>query len=232
MLNPSSNGSTQRLGAQIVRELVYNHPIPFLGGMWVSLVVAGYFAAWGLLSPGSMEPEKPPVTTQSAKMVEDSPTGLPDSTAVQGSQQSSTATQDSQTSEGGFTRVRVSSGEEGMPMWLFGALALSCATGTLLIYGSLRNSQPRRKPVKRRETSLKASPTTAIRKKPQPPLRRQRLKRPIPVSQPPTSVSNVPVVTVLPPDESHPLDWGDDSLADMMDLRKRQTLASLLRNRR
>jgi len=37
------------------------------------------------------------------------------------------------------------------------------------------------------------------------------------------------MVTVLPPEESHPLDWDEATLADMMDLRKRQSLASLLR---
>jgi hypothetical protein len=36
-------------------------------------------------------------------------------------------------------------------------------------------------------------------------------------------------VTVLSPEESHPLDGGDESLADMLDLRKRQSLASLIR---
>lgn len=233
MLNPSTNGSIQRLSLQIFQHLLHKHPLAFLGGTWASLMLVAYLAACGLLSPGSMEREKPPETTPSA-MVEDSRTDLPSSTAVQGSQTpqpASTAVQDLPTSQRGFTKVRVSSPEEGMPMWLFGALALSCATGTLLIYGSLRHSQPRRTPVKRKETSQKASPTTAIRKKRQLPSRRHRLKKPISMPQPPRSVADQPVVTVLPPDESHPLDWGEDSLADMMDLRKRQSLSSLLRNR-
>jgi hypothetical protein len=37
-----------------------------------------------------------------------------------------------------------------------------------------------------------------------------------------------PVVTVVPENESHPLDWGEANLADMMDIRKQKPLSSLL----
>ncbi len=37
-----------------------------------------------------------------------------------------------------------------------------------------------------------------------------------------------PVVTVVPPGENHPLDWGEASLAEVMDLRKQQPLSSIL----
>jgi hypothetical protein len=38
-------------------------------------------------------------------------------------------------------------------------------------------------------------------------------------------------ITVLPPEQIHPLDGGKESLADMMDLRKRYTLSSLMRDK-
>ena len=38
-------------------------------------------------------------------------------------------------------------------------------------------------------------------------------------------------ITVLPPEESHPLDRGNENLAEMMDLRKRKSLASLMRGK-
>jgi hypothetical protein len=48
-------------------------------------------------------------------------------------------------------------------------------------------------------------------------------------NQPPMTDDQFTQVTVLPPEESNPLDWDQESLADMMDLRKRQSLSSLMR---
>lgn len=231
MLNPSGNSPTQRLGVQVFQELIRNRPLAFWGGLWASLVVVAYVAALGLLNPGTVEWEKQPEATP--KIVDDSPTGLLDAT-VEESQTAlptSTGFQDSQTSQGGFRKVDASAPEPGMPMWLFSAVALTCATGSWLIYGSMRHSSSQRRKSLRRETSLKASSTTAIRKKRQPSSRTNSLKKQRSRLEPPISVADAPLVTVLPPEKSHPLDWGEDSLADMMDLRKRQSLEALLRDR-
>lgn len=40
-------------------------------------------------------------------------------------------------------------------------------------------------------------------------------------------VASSRLVTVVPPEETHPLDWGDASLADRMDIRKQRSLSSL-----
>jgi hypothetical protein len=42
------------------------------------------------------------------------------------------------------------------------------------------------------------------------------------------SLAPEPRVTVVPEEESHPLDWGEAGLADMMDIRKRRSLSSLM----
>jgi hypothetical protein len=37
-----------------------------------------------------------------------------------------------------------------------------------------------------------------------------------------------PTVTVVPPNETHPLDWGEESLAHLLDMRKQHPLSSIL----
>lgn len=234
MLNPSSNGSTQRLGVQILQELIHNRPLAFWGGMWASLVLVAYVAALGLLSPGTIEGDKPQETTPSAKIVEESPIGLPNSDVVQSSQSpvlNSAELKGFQTPESDFTNAEAASPTASLPMWLFGAIALTCASGGLLIYGSLSQWKQRRKPLKRRAKSVKSSPTATVVRKQQSPSRIQRPKASKPSAQPPRPVAQTPLVTVLPPEENHPLDWGEDSLADMMDMRKQHSLTSLLRVR-
>lgn len=230
MLNPSSNVSTQQLGVQVFQQML-RRPLAFWGGVWASLVIVACVAALGLLNPGTIESEGQPETTP--KVVDDSSTELLPTTAdvSQTSQFSSTAFQNSQISQGGFRTVDASTPGSGIPIWLFGAVALTCATGSLLIYGSMRESSQRRRRSLKRETSLRAVSSTGNRKKQQLSPPRSRQKRPKSGLGSPISTIDAPLVTVLPPEKSHSLDWGKDSLADVVDLRKRQSLASLLRDR-
>ena len=48
------------------------------------------------------------------------------------------------------------------------------------------------------------------------------------VQRPATTSLAKPQVSVVPEEESHPLDWGEAGLADMMDIRKRRSLSSLM----
>lgn len=51
-------------------------------------------------------------------------------------------------------------------------------------------------------------------------------KTPIRTAKPPISKPvSQPKVTVIPVEESHPLDWGDANLADMMDIRRRESIS-------
>lgn len=55
--------------------------------------------------------------------------------------------------------------------------------------------------------------------KPSAPLPNQPIKQPVPSQA---------IVSVVPPDEDHPLDWGDRGLADMLDIRKHKSISSYL----
>ncbi|MCA1995316.1 MAG: hypothetical protein LDL41_25200, partial [Coleofasciculus sp. S288] len=133
--------------------------------------------------------------------------------------------------------VRESTPKKGLPLSLFGAIAIGCAAGSFLIMQSIRQSTQARQPLKR------LKPTATARKKRRHP---SNGNPPVPKSPQPapskptlqtlntqlaTSNNSLNPVTVLPPEENHPLDGGEESLADMMDLRKRHSLASLMRNR-
>jgi len=100
-------------------------------------------------------------------------------------------------------------------LWVLGAVALTCSVGYLAskhLKGSLRAKDPQQSKQKR--------------------LRRRQ--RPISQLPPPTLVEPSPVaeaepvVTVLPPEENNPLDKHEESLAEMMDIRKQQSLSAIL----
>ncbi|MBW4522661.1 MAG: hypothetical protein KME16_23695 [Scytolyngbya sp. HA4215-MV1] len=82
------------------------------------------------------------------------------------------------------------------------------------------------------KTGRKPSTPTKVAPKPGQPT---KLKPPLPAAQalvvqsPQTSAMvPEPQVTVVPEEESHPLDWSEASLAEMMDIRKRRSLSSLM----
>jgi hypothetical protein len=124
-----------------------------------------------------------------------------------------------------------------IPLWVLGAIALSCGTGSLLLWKRLnRPSSPPQLRARHKHFSARVMPTQAASSQ-----RHQSRKRhtkrvlPVPVPVPslttvkPVSVSTEPVVTVLPPEQSY-IDRREADLAEMMDLRKQQSLASILRN--
>ncbi len=118
-----------------------------------------------------------------------------------------------------------------IPLWVLSAVALSCAAGYLVISKKL-NSLSRR-PAKLRKSVESSSEQTLTRRQ-----RREQLHQELPpvtapLEQmppvtPPLPAEIEPVVTVLPPEESHPLDSGEESLAEMMDIRKQRSLSSIL----
>ncbi len=106
-------------------------------------------------------------------------------------------------------------------LWLLGAVVLTCAAGSVVIYKRLnRSSQPCR--LRQRAQRLTRSTEHG----------RQHLLPLVPVSapaQPPVPAEAEPMVT-LPPQEIQPLDSGSESLAEMMDIRKQRSLSSILRD--
>lgn len=139
--------------------------------------------------------------------------------------------------------------EKAMDLWLFGAIALGGALGSFLISQQLEQLDPKRNQPKRLK---RQAPVKRPQPKPQPaaiinasknrqaaPAKQRQPVAPAAASDRPSRVAArpgarpvqalaQPVVTVVPAEESHPLDWGEASLAEMMDLRKRRPLSSLL----
>jgi hypothetical protein len=145
--------------------------------------------------------------------------------------------------------------EKDLNLWLFSAVALGCAAGSVLIARHIEQlgsqtdpAQPKQQTGRSQaETAQKRQPAKATRRSSNPMRRKKVAVVPVQRSQAaavtvfpnqtrtrsqatPLSPSTViePVVTVVPENESHPLDWGEANLADMMDIRKQKPLSSLL----
>lgn len=125
-----------------------------------------------------------------------------------------------------------------LPIWLLSILAISCAGGSLLIFKALTQEVRYRK---RRQSSVKRVSARKVPRRRSEVQRRTQLASPPPqqmLVQPPAPIPTIsvaaiarqPAVTVLSPEETLPLDQSEQSLADMLDIRKQQPLSSLLRN--
>lgn len=227
----SKKQDTKQLHESGVVFLLYKHPLLVLGGTWTLLLLAAAIAAIGLINVGPLKsPPKPMPQT-----VLQYPNPVPPE-----------------------SNVPEKPNQQEIPLWIYAAITLGCASASLLIALSVRNSQPSlpRKRVKRIKKIVKARPLPlapspqkigGMREKkllPQqgenfssktqqrPPQKRrqvvaqskQQSARP---QQPSFTIQ--PTVTVLPAQESHHLDRSQEGLAELMDLRKRQSLRSLMR---
>jgi hypothetical protein len=209
MLKPSDNSPEQPYRPPFLKQLLHSHPFVFCGGLWVVLVFVGGVASIGLFSAGPMEPEasKPTPTQETIQQPKAQP------------------------------KVQPKAQQEHVPLSLFGSVVLGCAAGSLLVTQVLRYTTQQRQPVKRLKPSATARkkrrrPSKGRRSTPRKP--QQMVSEPTFQAQDhrqPTNDNPHTQVTVLSPEESHPLDWGDENLAEMMDLRKRQSLASLIRTK-
>lgn len=120
---------------------------------------------------------------------------------------------------------------EHLPIAALGMIAFSCAMSCILVSRALH---PRRSPPRLQGRSAKrtAKPTlkqlpAAVESPPQPAI----AKQPVPAVEiiemtgGETAPAAAPAaVTVLPANQSLPLDWDEPSLADSLDLRRRQSL--------
>lgn len=205
-----------------VGRLMQTRPLIILGGVWTLVMVVALVALSGLLNP-SMSISKG-----------HQPAGVSNARVVRGAQPAKP--------------------QSGIPLWLFGAIALSCAGGSVLIAKqAARPPRPRKNAKFKRLKPYASKATAALTPKPQtpskeysplPPIQLQtRIARAVPVSlasstnlvpsvhpHAQTSIQRSPdvPVTVVPSEESHPLDWGNASLADALDLRKQRSVSSWL----
>lgn len=118
-----------------------------------------------------------------------------------------------------------------VPLWMVAAIALSCGSGSLLVFKILnRKTQPQKiqKQVNRHQARLAQSQYQKLEPrlpKNQPIFVPQAQLMPIMQMQPKAKH----LVTVLPAEHKHHLDTRTESLADLMDLRKDSSLSAILR---
>jgi hypothetical protein len=117
------------------------------------------------------------------------------------------------------------------PLWMVAAIALSCASGSLIILRLLNRPTQRQKDQKqinRYETRLARRRHQKL--EPHPP---ENPRVFVPPSQStsfaPVPSKTKPMVTVLPPEYTIPFDKSKESLADMLDIRKQSSLSAILR---
>lgn len=227
MLNQPDKPPIQRFSLVFLYQMVQKSPLAFWGGLWASVITIAAVAALGLVSTGPVEEEESKPVEPMPAVTTVPETGTPPLPSF-------ITSQPSETPLPSFTEVPEvpeAPKQKEVPRWLYGAIALGFVTGTLLIALNLSRSSQRK--------SLKRSKATASVRKKQP--RPDQKRRPMPPRQPAEGFSKpqeVPLmmtnygrteVTVVPPEENHPLDWGEDNLAEIMDLRRRQTLSALLK---
>jgi hypothetical protein len=125
------------------------------------------------------------------------------------------------------------------PLWMLAAIALSCASGCLVILRLLKlQSQPQsfkkhinRYPVRLAKRQYQKTEQRPLKNPPVfvPPPRVSVLPSPSMGSMPPMQQAKPkPMVTVLPPEQKKSLNQQKESLADMMDIRKQSSLSAIL----
>ena len=125
------------------------------------------------------------------------------------------------------------------PLWMLGAIALGCASGSLVILRLLKlQSRPQslKKNINRYQVRLVQRHYQRIEPRPLknppvfvPPPRVSVLPAPSMRSMPPMQQAKPkPMVTVLPPEQKKSLNQQKESLADMMDIRKQSSLSAIL----
>lgn len=221
MLNPSDLPPEQEYSLKFLHQLLQTRPLAFWGSIWATVALVGAIASFGfLLNPGPVEPPTPQPTTPPVPAQNASPSPVLVPTETLGVQNDPIVVTPPPPPEAEF------------PLWLFGTVALGCAVGSLLVTQGLRYSTQGRKTIKR----VKPKPGAVVRKKRRSPAQKKKQQHTVPI--PATVVTPQPQVfqpetnvTVLPPEEKPPQNWGNQGLAEMMDIRKRHSLSSLLQDR-
>jgi hypothetical protein len=128
------------------------------------------------------------------------------------------------TSETLSMQYSTAAGHQKQPLpWLsFGAIALSCTVGCLILSQTFRSTGYR--PVQRKTSKVRSStPSQSAESDDQGSFTSSDR------SQPDGSIKPlVTPVTVVPKQQNHPLDWDEPSLADSLDMRQRRPLSHWL----
>jgi hypothetical protein len=240
-----------------LKLLMAKHPVAFCGGIWTVLLLVSAIAAQGIINPSFVKQQQTKVITASNVEPEVSKTVPPGNFEHESSKSiSNSAVKHKHSSEiplaikertiqttpfstnvevppnssPAFTTAKPQPKEP--PLWLYGGIFLAFVLGCILIFISFSYQPKRLQTIKISTKNLKTNQRQTNRK-PRQKLPKQQSQQ---VSQPPRKrriaksphVLQQPVVTVMPPEPNHAVNSGEESLADIMDLRKQQSLASLL----
>ncbi|ABA19987.1 conserved hypothetical protein [Trichormus variabilis ATCC 29413] len=118
-----------------------------------------------------------------------------------------------------------------LPLWMVAAIALSCASGCLIIFRLLNQPTQRPKIQKREAISHQAlSASSRTQKQQQPILKTQPMFVPRPTLQPVNAMqaTKKPLLTVLPAEQRSPFDDSKESLVELLDWRKHNSLTAIL----
>ncbi|MBW4450301.1 MAG: hypothetical protein KME38_26610 [Spirirestis rafaelensis WJT71-NPBG6] len=116
------------------------------------------------------------------------------------------------------------------PLWMVAAIALSCASGCLIIFRFLNRPTQRQKDQKQNRYEARLARRRHQKLEPHPPENAAVFVPPSPnMSFVPAPSKTKPMVTVLPPEHTIPFDKSQESLADMLDIRKQSSLSAILR---
>ena len=199
MSNFSSHRSQRKYSGNFLGQLIHNYPIACLSGVWLSVVLTAAIGFAGLMHPGSETGEYLPTPTSNS-----------------------------------LTNLKKPAQKNTLPLLLFGAVIFGCATGSLLVTSakSTRHKSIRRSRSKSRRMSngsRKFQPTWLNQV-----MSKKRHKHKVLKTKGNSffscseSTEKEPTVTVVPAEKSIPLDRREPNIAEMMDLRKRHSLSSLI----
>lgn len=220
--------------SQMMLQLIEERPLLVWGAVLTLVLSVASMTATGLTSPGPADREEIEVAAPPKPQESE---GVPPSARAESFQTETpqTETPQTETPQTETPQTESSQNNSALLLWLFLMIAVGCASGSWLISKHLlhlhRQYQFSKPPKLKRRSPSKIRQKTVVMRPPQtlqqPPQRQvtATVMQPIPVAP-------EPMVTVVPAEEIHPLDWDKNNLAEMMDIRKRHSLSSVMRKSR
>lgn len=235
MLNPSDNPANNQHLPKALPLLIQKYPWAFWGTIWAGILVVGSVAGFGMIYPGPVEQKAsqpqptittiqqfttgskpqpssvilPPVAIQPPPVIKPQPAIAPPAP--------------------GIATIPTSTPGEGFPLSVFAGLAIGCGVGSFVVAQLVKKAnQPYQSATIRKKTQKISKKHRPVPRKPQ-----VAHSKPIvqpPHYQPPIIEKQETKVTVMSASENHPLDRKEETLAEMLDLRKRKSLSSLMRD--
>lgn len=248
MLNSSDNHLDQQNRLQPLQQLINRYPIAFWSGLWAFLVLVGSVAAIGLIKPAPIESptiqgaskSTPTLTTiRQSETKEDFSVSLLGTLTLgcvgvsllvtqalrQSSRRRKNSTEFQRTpTKQKPTKIRGQQNKLDKSKQIRDKRMFSNPVAETLPLASSRRSQA--------SPSVHKKPRSSSLKRRRVPIRPQKAaKQPVLETRVPTAEQSLTQVTVLPPEPNNSLDLRQEKLVDVMDLRKRRSLNSIMRGR-